>query len=123
MPYIKQEDRKKFDADLEKLGAAIDAEGELNYCITRLCHAYIEKHGLRYHNIARISGVLSNVESEFYRRVATPYEDLKISESGDILPRNFVEWALENQKKHDEQVKALPGRLLDEMFGGMFGKK
>ena len=92
MPYIKQEDRKKFDVALDELGKAIGGEGELNYCITKLCHAYLDKHGLRYHNIARISGVLSNVESEFYRRVSAIYEDAKIEESGDILPEAFMDW-------------------------------
>jgi hypothetical protein len=37
-----------------------------------------------YVKIAMITGVLENIKQEFYRRVASPYEDKKILENGDI---------------------------------------
>jgi hypothetical protein len=37
-----------------------------------------------YPKIAMITGVLENIKQEFYRRVASPYEDKKILENGDI---------------------------------------
>lgn len=35
-------------------------------------------------NYSDIVGVLSCVEQEFYRRIASPYEDLKKEENGDV---------------------------------------
>lgn len=84
MPYIDRKSRDKFDELLFDLSEAIDNEGELNYCITMLVRGYVGKHGLRYHNIARVSGVLNNVSDEFYRRVVIPYEDQKIIQNGDV---------------------------------------
>jgi hypothetical protein len=37
-----------------------------------------------YTKIAIITGVLENIKQEFYRRVASAYEDKKIIENGDI---------------------------------------
>jgi hypothetical protein len=37
-----------------------------------------------YPKIAMITGVLENIKQEFYRRVASNYEDKKILENGDI---------------------------------------
>lgn len=103
MPYIKKEAREKFlykppfgldqhvcegapPLDmLSQIGDFVENEGELNYVITVICKTYLKKHGLAYHNIARITGVLENVKQEFYRRVAVEYENGKIAENGDVL--------------------------------------
>jgi hypothetical protein len=37
-----------------------------------------------YGKIAIITGVLENIKQEFYRRIASSYEDKKILENGDI---------------------------------------
>jgi hypothetical protein len=37
-----------------------------------------------YPKIAIITGVLENIKQEYYRRVASTYEDQKISQNGDI---------------------------------------
>jgi hypothetical protein len=37
-----------------------------------------------YTKVAMITGVLENIKQEFYRRVAVPYEELKIQQNGDI---------------------------------------
>jgi len=84
MPYIKQEDRLKFNSNLQKLSEQIDTDGELNYCITKLLHLFIDKHGKNYKNLARCIGALNCVELEFYRKVVSPYEEQKIKENGDI---------------------------------------
>jgi hypothetical protein len=39
---------------------------------------------ISYSKIAMATGVLENIKQEFYRRVASPYEDKKINENGDI---------------------------------------
>ena len=37
-----------------------------------------------YAKLAIITGVLENIKQEFYRRVASPYEDLKAKQNGDV---------------------------------------
>jgi hypothetical protein len=57
--------------------------GILNYITTRLTMALIPQD--RYWKIALAAGVFSNLASEFYRRLATPYEDKKRKEHGDVF--------------------------------------
>jgi hypothetical protein len=56
--------------------------GVLNYIITRVCAKIITE--VSYSKIAIITGVLENVKQEFYRRMASPYEDKKINQNGDV---------------------------------------
>jgi len=87
LPYIKPEDRVKYDGVLEELTGILKAQpveridGELNYVITKILK---EAYPLRYFNLNRAVGVLECCKLEFYRRVAAPYEDTKIEESGDV---------------------------------------
>lgn len=87
MPYIPPEDRFMFDTEIDRLIPEIENAGELNYVITRLCLGYWKSRGSRYQQIAEITGVLVNAKDEFYRRVAAPYEDVKIHENGDVYDR------------------------------------
>jgi len=81
MPYIKQRDRIELDEEMRDIATA----GELNYAITRLCIDYIDRHGtISYDTINTVIGVLECAKQEFYRRVATPYEEKKIEENGDV---------------------------------------
>ena len=85
MPYIKQEDRQFFDDRLTFNAIAIHSAGELNYCITKLIDHYISAHGgTSYKNINEVVGVLECAKLEIYRRIAAPYEDIKIAENGDV---------------------------------------
>lgn len=88
MPYIKQEDRVKIDRMVEAYfstgQSTVVNAGELNYCISMICKKYLESKGLKYDNINEIIGVLECAKLEMYRRVASPYEDKKIQENGDI---------------------------------------
>ena len=84
MPYIKK-DRRDFVesyvlADLKAV--SLLSAGELNYVLTRIVDTWAKP--LTYDKIAAVDGVLSDVKSEFYRRVAVPYEDKKIRENGDV---------------------------------------
>lgn len=58
--------------------------GELNYCITQLVWAYCKDQDLSYRVINDVMGALEGAKLEFYRRVAAPYEDTKITENGDV---------------------------------------
>ena len=87
MPYIKSENRKKYERVLRELVDILKAlppeevDGELNFVVTKILKAV---YPLRYYHVNKAIGVLECVKLEFYRRVAVPYEDLKIKESGDV---------------------------------------
>lgn len=84
MPYIKQDDRDFFDERLTFKVKAIHTPGELNYCITKLVDHYLSSHGKNYASINEVIGVLECAKLELYRRIASPYEDGKIQENGDV---------------------------------------
>ena len=52
--------------------------------ITELLISYMETNGLNYATINDIVGACEGAKMEFYRRVAVPYEDIKIAENGDV---------------------------------------
>ena len=84
MPYIEPRARDRIDE-----GAAPGDPGELNYAVTRLVDAFLsaraeESGRLRYAHLNEAIGVLECAKLELYRRVAAPYEDTKITESGDV---------------------------------------
>ena len=85
MPYIKTEDRHKFDLVVgELLEAPIATTGELNYLITTLCQAFMLTRKESYDNHNAVMGVLECVKQEWYRRSTAKYEDVKIAENGDV---------------------------------------
>ena len=87
MPYIKSEKRKKYETIIQELVGILkslppeEVDGDLNYVVTKLLK---EVYPLRYYHINKAVGVLECIKLEFYRRVAAPYEDVKIKESGDV---------------------------------------
>ena len=87
MPYIEDKLRKDLDNNIEGLQKTLRAlgntEGDLNYSITRLVAAAFLNEP-RYFSIARVSGVLENVYSEFYERIGIPYERGAKEKNGDI---------------------------------------
>jgi hypothetical protein len=84
MPYIKIERR---DAILS--GAEPQDAGELNFAITTMVDKYVQNKGdLRYAHLNEAVGALECAKLELYRRVAGPYEDEKIKESGDVYGCN-----------------------------------
>lgn len=87
MPYVKPESRVKYEKVLDELIGILkslpvdEVDGELNYVVTKILK---QIYPVRYFQINKAIGVLECVKLEFYRRVAAPYEDKKIKESGDI---------------------------------------
>ncbi len=87
MPYIKADKRTKYAIILKELTGILktlpseEVDGEFNYIVTKMLR---EIYPLRYFQINKAIGVLECIKLEYYRRVAAPYEDLKISESGDV---------------------------------------
>ena len=83
MPYIKKENRKKFDKALKAL-PNLENAGDLNYLVTNICQQYISDHTLNYNTLNEIVGALECCKIEFYRRAIAPYEGVKIAENSDV---------------------------------------
>lgn len=108
MPYIKEDSRLTLDECIEntilclalntfresppeennKMSYQLSNEdflkitGDINYTFSRILAKLMGN--VSYSKIAMITGVLENVKQEFYRRIASSYEDKKIAENGDI---------------------------------------
>jgi len=79
MPYISVE--KRLDPSVL---TAPTTEGELNYSMTRLVERFRAQKGDSYATFNAIVGALESAKLEFYRRVVSPYEDLKRELNGDV---------------------------------------
>lgn len=77
MPYIPKNSR------LSALSTPSTA-GELNFVITTIVNEYMQRKGLKYDTINDILGALEGSKLEFYRRIAVPYENVKLAENGDV---------------------------------------
>jgi hypothetical protein len=97
MPYIAPQQRRELDPLIEALAErlAFQAEaagydgaftGLLNYTCTRLALAVVRRRfgRLRYWLIAAVTGVFHTMAEEFYRRLAAPYEDRQMAQTGDV---------------------------------------
>lgn len=87
MPYISRTKRNTLDKSISQLILDLrrlewDA-GDINYSISRIVGAAFEDKQ-KYRTIAMITGVLSNVATEFERRIVGPYEDNSIEHNGDV---------------------------------------
>lgn len=92
MPYIHPHWRQELDQQIAGLCLNIREmtrrEGEtsylgiLNYTLTSIIIKTIPKK--KYWLIAGVTGVLTNMISELYRKYAADYEDEKICENGDL---------------------------------------
>lgn len=87
MPYIPSVDRSALDTE-PQLRRPRNA-GELNYVITRTVNRYIQQQitasGKQlYTTLNEAIGVLECAKLELYRRVATPYENEKMKQNGDV---------------------------------------
>ncbi len=78
MPYVTRQVREDL------LVREAITPGELNYEITMLCKDYLRNRGENYHTYNDIIGAIECAKLEWYRRMVTPYEDLKIKENGDV---------------------------------------
>jgi len=89
MPYIKQEDREKFDEGIADILGALQANdqvkvGEVNYVLSSIIWSLF-KNNESYTNGNNLVGVLECVKQEFYRRQLSGYEDDKMEENGDVI--------------------------------------
>lgn len=79
MPYITEDARDSL-AVTNCPGTA----GELNYMFTMFALDYLDRKHETYQTINDIIGALECCKQEFYRRIAAPYEELKIRSNGDV---------------------------------------
>lgn len=85
MPYIKHEKRVEFlNSGYDALPFKIKCGGDLNFIISDLCNEYLRVNGVSYKNLNELIGAIECAKLELYRRMAAPYEDLKIKENGDV---------------------------------------
>ena len=96
MPYIDEQERVELDSQIDNMILAIRNNktnlnnphdfsnylGRINYCFSRIIYGVMRD--VSYRNIAMVTGVLENIKQEYYRRVAEPYEDIKIRQNGYI---------------------------------------
>jgi hypothetical protein len=86
MPYITKDLRSVVDKEIKELADKVKSCGKenragvLNYSISRLLSSLYE---LRYSEVNEAVGMLECTKQEYYRRIASPYEDKKIKENGD----------------------------------------
>ena len=88
MPYINSDERCAIDNYISNILTLNLNEGQLNYVITKLINNYINNKGLSYSNLNSLIGVLECSKIELYRRILSPYEDLKINQNGDVYNIN-----------------------------------
>ena len=85
MPYIKQSQRLRLQRITKAIeGEHLDNAGEVNYLCTVVVREYLKQRGTSYATINNMIGALECAKLELYRRLASPYEDLKIADNGDI---------------------------------------
>ena len=84
MPYVDRETRNRVAISYQSKGSPQNA-GELNYFFTTVVQRYLKEHGINYQRINDCLGALEGCKLELYRRIATPYEDNKITDNGDVM--------------------------------------
>lgn len=84
MPYIKDEEKKKFTKFINNLVSYINSKGDLNYVICELVGQYIAQTGVTYDKMSEKIDAVHDAEAELRRRLLDPYEDQKIIDNGDV---------------------------------------
>ncbi len=84
MPYIKKDDRPKFNAAATEIAGKAECAGDLNYAITVILHSYLKRKGVKYANVNELIGMMECCKLELYRKIGAPYEDLKVTQNGDV---------------------------------------
>ncbi len=94
MPYIKKEERERYDESIDKITYLLLDKfpgdnhkhfqvGDLNYIISSIVWELFDANP-SYTRGNELVGVIECVKQEFIRRKLNGYEDLKIAENGDL---------------------------------------
>jgi len=85
MPYITQERRDELEfLQFRKVGEHLKSGGELTYVIYQIIMDYLISEPVKFERLCICLGALQAAKMEFYRRIVSNYEDIKIKENGDI---------------------------------------
>ena len=88
MPYIKPEARTQYESAIKALVLLIRhaPPGEINYCITRICAAWLDSvKPVGYTELAMLIGILETCKLEMQHRLLEPFEGKKLKENGDAF--------------------------------------
>ena len=83
MPYIKQEDRQRFDDALDAV-PSFDSKGELEYAVTVLMHIFMYSRAERYATLHDCVYAVQHAADEFRRQRLDKREDAAIAANGDV---------------------------------------
>ena len=88
MPYIKRNRQEELSLALRQLIYKMEVKtaGELAFMVTTLALEITPKKS-NYNTMASTIGILETVKLEFYRRMLSPYEDIKKELNGDVFPK------------------------------------
>jgi hypothetical protein len=84
MPYIKMDDRKKYDEYLDKIDK-IETKGSLEYCIFKLLKKFMNDKENNYSNLHDCVYGCVHAGEEFRRRFLDLREDYAKFINGDIV--------------------------------------
>lgn len=87
MPYIKREQREKFQKSINELISLINDKGELNYVVCEIVAGLILRSDVNYKTISEWIDAVDGAEHELKRRILDTYENIKIVENVDL--QNF----------------------------------
>lgn len=113
MPYIKQSKREELNSKMSLLLSDVSnlSDGDLNYIISNLLNTYIEykkENGtFNYSACNTVIGV-ECAKIEFYNRLITPYENIKIAENGSLYKEqsNDISILKSEYKKVKDEIRA-----------------
>ena len=80
MPYISDETQHELQHRGYPMGA-----GELHFVLANVCKEYLNGNGQSYQTHNDILGALGACQQEWYRRVVSHYEEVKMRENGDVF--------------------------------------
>jgi len=83
MPYIKQEDRAKFDSALDRL-PPFTTKGELEYCIYYMMKFYMSTRDFNYSNLHDTVYSAHHCGDEYRRRYLDARENDARELNGDV---------------------------------------
>ena len=83
MPYISEQDRKKYDNILKNI-PSISTKGDLEYCIFKLMKMYMSEREFRYSDLHDCVYASMHSADEFRRRFLDKREDEAREKNGDV---------------------------------------
>ena len=83
MPYIKKEERKKYDSHFAVF-PNIDTKGDLEYCVFKLMKIFMSTREFRYSTLHEVVYAVMHCADEYRRRYLDKREDEAREVNGDV---------------------------------------